>query len=254
MFVPRKRCAPERGFGKLGSEPTFRYSVLPLVYAEPKVTSVKHTAAGTGKGTGKGTQCMRARETTGGFGMEEGGRKGYSYQLCACVIADILMYVCAYRTCLRQTIRTSSGKLKAPLLWTSFTKIPSSGLIRGAAPEVVKSSQNARRNYGCSSHGFNAGARVISTWGCPRRRSPCRRDSPAPLYRTSGGWLLVIWLAVVSSADGLYAVVLCRGCRSASASAWGPFWPPVSRLRLQPPRPPGGGVGGVPSRGGVWAE
>ena len=36
-------------------------------------------------------------------------------------------------------------------------------------------------------------------------------------------WLVVVWLAVVSSEDGLYAVALWRGCRSASASAWGPF-------------------------------
>jgi hypothetical protein len=27
--------------------------------------------------------------------------------------------------------------------------------------------------------------RGAATWGCPRRRLPCRRDSPAPLYRTS---------------------------------------------------------------------
>jgi hypothetical protein len=33
-----------------------------------------------------------------------------------------------------------------------------------------------------------------ATWGCPRRRLPCRRDSPAPLYRTSGGWLSFGWL------------------------------------------------------------
>ena len=34
--------------------------------------------------------------------------------------------------------------------------------------------------------------RGAATWGCPRRRSPGRRDSPAPLYRTIGGWLSVI--------------------------------------------------------------
>jgi hypothetical protein len=34
--------------------------------------------------------------------------------------------------------------------------------------------------------------RGAATWACPRRRSPCRRDSPAPLYRTSGGWLLMM--------------------------------------------------------------
>ena len=42
-------------------------------------------------------------------------------------------------------------------------------------------------------------------------------------------WLVVVWLAVVSSADGLYAVALWRGCRGTSASAWGPFWPPIPR-------------------------
>jgi hypothetical protein len=33
-----------------------------------------------------------------------------------------------------------------------------------------------------------------STWDCPRRRLPCRRDSPAPLDRTNCGWLLFGWL------------------------------------------------------------
>ncbi len=33
-----------------------------------------------------------------------------------------------------------------------------------------------------------------SAWDCPRRCLPCRRDSPAPLYRTNGGWLLFGWL------------------------------------------------------------
>jgi hypothetical protein len=74
--------------------------VLPLVYVERKVTSVKHTAAGTGKGT----QCLRERETTEGFGIpnppvvslsrREGGREGYSYQLCACVIDSRHTDVC----------------------------------------------------------------------------------------------------------------------------------------------------------------
>ena len=31
--------------------------------------------------------------------------------------------------------------------------------------------------------------RGAATWGCPRRRLPCRCDSPAPLYRTNGVWL-----------------------------------------------------------------
>jgi hypothetical protein len=47
-----------------------------------------------------------------------------------------------------------------------------------------------------------------------------------------------------SLADGLYAVALWRGCRCTSASAWGPFWPPMPRPCLLLPRPPGeGGVG-----------
>jgi hypothetical protein len=36
--------------------------------------------------------------------------------------------------------------------------------------------------------------RVSSTWDCPRCRLPCRRDSPAPLDRTNGGWLSFGWL------------------------------------------------------------
>jgi hypothetical protein len=38
--------------------------------------------------------------------------------------------------------------------------------------------------------------RGAATWGCPRRRLslPCRRDSPAPFYRTNGGWLSFGWL------------------------------------------------------------
>ena len=36
--------------------------------------------------------------------------------------------------------------------------------------------------------------RGAATWGCPRRRLPCRRDSPAQLYRTSGGGLSFGWL------------------------------------------------------------
>ena len=51
--------------------------------------------------------------------------------------------------------------------------------------------------------------------------------------------LVVVCLAVVSSADGLYAVALWRRCRIVSVLALGPFWPPVPRLLL-PPRPPGG--------------
>ena len=66
--------------------------------------------------------------------------------------------------------------------------------------------------------------------------------------------MVVVWLAVVSSADGLNTVALWRGCRRASVSAWGPFWPPVPRPRLRPPRPPGGDGVGFPLRGGVWAE
>ena len=36
--------------------------------------------------------------------------------------------------------------------------------------------------------------RVSSTWDCPRRRLTRRRASPAPLYRTNGGWLSFGWL------------------------------------------------------------
>ncbi len=35
---------------------------------------------------------------------------------------------------------------------------------------------------------------VSSTWDFPRRCLPCRRDSPAPLDRTNGGWLSFGWL------------------------------------------------------------
>ncbi len=57
-------------------------------------------------------------------------------------------------------------------------------------------------------------------------------------------WLVVVWLAVVSSTDCLYAVALWLGCHSTSTSAWGQFWlsywPPVPRPRLRPPLQPGG--------------
>jgi hypothetical protein len=33
-----------------------------------------------------------------------------------------------------------------------------------------------------------------ATWGCPRHCSPHRRDFPAPIYRTSSGWLSFGWL------------------------------------------------------------
>jgi hypothetical protein len=38
--------------------------------------------------------------------------------------------------------------------------------------------------------------RGAATWGCPRCQLPlpCCRDSPAPLYRTDGGWLSFSWL------------------------------------------------------------
>jgi hypothetical protein len=76
------------------------------------------------------------------------------------------------------------------------------------------------------------------------------RDSPAPLYRTSGGCCLV-GCSVVS---GRPLRSRAMGCRSASASAWGLFWPPVLRPGLRPPRPPGGGGVGFTLRGEVWAE
>ena len=79
---------------------------------------------------------------------------------------------------------------------------------------------------------------------------PPRSTAPA----VAGCRLVGCSVSLVSSADGLYAVALCRGCRSASASAWGPFWPPVPRPRLRLPRPPGGGGVGFPLRGGVLSE
>jgi hypothetical protein len=45
---------------------------------------------------------------------------------------------------------------------------------------------------------------------------------------------------------GGVAARLWRDCRSTSASAWGPFWPPMPRPRLLLPRPPGGGGVGFP--------
>ncbi len=57
-------------------------------------------------------------------------------------------------------------------------------------------------------------------------------------------WLVVVWLTVVSSADGLYAVALWRGCHCTSVSAWGPFWPPMPHPSLLLQRLTGkGGVG-----------
>jgi hypothetical protein len=59
--------------------------------------------------------------------------------------------------------------------------------------------------------------RGAATWGCPRHRSPCGRDSPAPLYRTSGGWLSLGWLwcrqrtaSTQSRCGGGVAARLCR--------------------------------------------
>jgi hypothetical protein len=75
-------------------------------------------------------------------------------------------------------------------------------------------------------------------------RTSCCHDSPALLYCTIGVCnqtpgcrclAQIVWLAVVSSADGLFAVNLRQGCRSASASVWGLFWPPVPRPGLRPP-------------------
>jgi hypothetical protein len=54
-------------------------------------------------------------------------------------------------------------------------------------------------------------------------------------------WLVVVWLAVVSSADGLYVVALWRGCHGTSVSAWGLFWPPKPRPCLLLQRPSGEG-------------
>ena len=71
-------------------------------------------------------------------------------------------------------------------------------------------------------------------------------DGREPERWRSARRLVVVWLAVVSSADGLYAVALWRGCHCTSVSAWGPFWPPMPRPRLLLPRPPGGDWVGFP--------
>ena len=82
--------------------------------------------------------------------------------------------------------------------------------------------------------------RGAATWGCPRRCLPCLCDSPAPLNRTSGGWLWFGWLwcrqqtaSTRSRCDGGVAACLCQpGARSglpcpvpshppaAAAAAW----------------------------------
>ncbi len=36
--------------------------------------------------------------------------------------------------------------------------------------------------------------RGAAIWGCPHHCLPCSRNSPAPLYRTSCGWLSSGWL------------------------------------------------------------
>jgi hypothetical protein len=59
-------------------------------------------------------------------------------------------------------------------------------------------------------------------------------------------------LAVVSSADGLYAVTLWMGCHSTSSSAWGQVWPPVPRPCLLQQLPTGGD--GVPACSGHRVE
>ena len=50
--------------------------------------------------------------------------------------------------------------------------------------------------------------------------------------------ILCVWNLLVKpeAIGGLYAVALWRGCRSASASARVPSWPPVPRPRLRRPR------------------
>jgi hypothetical protein len=60
---------------------------------------------------------------------------------------------------------------------------------------------------------------------CPRNRETHTSKLQVPLMHPN----VVVWLVVVSSADGLYAVALWRGCRGKSESAWGPFWPPMPR-------------------------
>ena len=78
------------------------------------------------------------------------------------------------------------------------------------------------------------------------------RESARALYRTPVACCRLVGCSVVSGRPLRSRAV--RGCRSASASAWGPFWPPVPRPRLRPPREPGGGGARFPLRGGVWAE
>ena len=67
-------------------------------------------------------------------------------------------------------------------------------------------------------------------------------------------WLVVVWLAVVSSADCLYTVALCLGCHCTSVSAWGQFWPPMPRPLLLLQMQSGEGWVWFPYWGGVVAE
>jgi hypothetical protein len=82
-----------------------------------------------------------------------------------------------------------------------------------------------------------------------------------------GAALVVVRLAIVTlpprSTAPAVAGCLLVGCgvvrgrplRSrASASAWGPFWTPVTRPLLLPLRPPSGGGVGFQLRGAVWEE
>jgi hypothetical protein len=89
--------------------------------------------------------------------------------------------------------------------------------------------------------------RRAAIWGCPCGRSPCRHDSPAPLY-----WLLFVWLQChqrTSSPQsrGGGGVVSCLHLPGACSGL-------PCRPGLRPPRPAGGGGVGFPLRGGVWVE
>jgi hypothetical protein len=72
---------------------------------------------------------------------------------------------------------------------------------------------------------------------CRRRRPPCRRASPAPLYCTDNDWLSFgWWVRGLMSCRRRKAPTRsnrCGGCRWEPVLARGPSWSPVPRLRLR---------------------
>ncbi len=69
-------------------------------------------------------------------------------------------------------------------------------------------------------------------------------EFPGQLKHAAEPELALYFPAGHNTADCLYAVTLCRGCSGTSASAWGPFWPPMPRPCLLLQQPPGeAGVG-----------